>query len=367
MSLVRYNGGWNLYILSQNMVDKKEAGFQLGSVLVKCSIEGSDNCRPIYTTYTSKFGNCFTINSDWTSIAVARNSSKMSRLRRVNGIYMHFYLYLDPNISYSRNTGAVITFSSPDSVPDLVNGVYSLKNGDEYTFFMSQSISYLLPPPYVTNCTDYDKMGKTSFRSGLLTQQTCSAECAANFTFKICGCIISSYPYLYDYPGSVRICRLSVEKGICNSQQLESETVNAEHYCNGKFRAPCRKVTYEFSLSKQPIIAPGTVDEKSTQQLYENFLKKPVSLEAIKSSGIKVNLMFKSKDFMLYQHYPKYQDVELFSYIGGYVGMWLGISLANVLEVITNFSIKIKNWYLNLKEQSSKIIKPIQTTDVTEK
>ncbi|XP_076363230.1 epithelial sodium channel subunit gamma-2-like [Tachypleus tridentatus] len=284
---------------------------------------------------------------------------------------MHFYLYLDQNTSFVRRCSTCIALSPPDSVPDVLNGLYNLNNGAEYTFFIYQSISHLLPPPYATNCTDYGKMGRTPFRSGLLTQQTCFAECIANVTLEMCGCIYHNYPYLFDYPGSFRVCYEGKENGICNSQQLESERVNAEHYCNGICRVSCRKVTYEVSLSKQPIIVPGTVDEESIQQLYGNFLNKPVSLESIKSSGIKVNIMFKSKHVMVYQHYPKYQDVELFSYIGGYVGMWLGISLANVLEAIIDCSIKIKNWYFNLKEQSSNIIEPIHQAvvaiDVIEK
>ncbi|XP_076363231.1 epithelial sodium channel subunit gamma-2-like [Tachypleus tridentatus] len=298
------------------------------------------------------------------STAVTRNSSTISRSRRVNGIYMHFYLYLDQNISFSRTYGAVITLSSPDSVPNLVNALYNLENGKEYTFFVSQSISHLLPPPYATNCTDYDKMGRTSFRSGLLTQQTCFAECVANFTLKMCGCIHSSYPYSYEHFGSNHICLFGNQTGVCTTKNLESEKVNAKLYCDDKCHSPCRKVTYEVTPFQQPIIASGTVDEKSTQQLYGNFLNKPVSLEYIKSSGIKVNFMFKNKNLMVYQHYPRYQDVELFSYIGGYIGMWLGISLANVLEVIIKFINKIQNWYLNLKNQSLNIIKPIQQAEV---
>ncbi|XP_022238377.1 FMRFamide-activated amiloride-sensitive sodium channel-like [Limulus polyphemus] len=86
---------------------------------------------------------------------------------------------------------------------------------------------------------------------------------------------------------------------------------------------------------------------------------------------LKVVLLINNKELMVYQHHPRYQDVELFSYIGGYLGIWLGISLANILDVIIQSAIKVKNWFINLKGQSSKAIEPIEQTvatiDVVEK
>ncbi|XP_076359055.1 uncharacterized protein LOC143251690 [Tachypleus tridentatus] len=77
-------------------------------------------------------------------------------------------------------------------------------------------------------------------------------------------------------------------------------------------------------------------------------------------NGIKVALFVNNKELKTYQHYPRYQDVELFSYIGGYLGIWLGISLANVLEMIVDYTTKAKRWFLYLKGQSSKTIVPIE-------
>ncbi|XP_076363221.1 bile acid-sensitive ion channel-like isoform X2 [Tachypleus tridentatus] len=309
---------WNHYINSLTVAEMKEAGFQLDKSLVYCSVMGYYGCDPLYKSYTSVYGNCLTINNDWLPHAVIGN-----RYADESFIRMQFYLYVETNVTFPLNNGVVVAFSSPGSVPDIVNEVYSLEFGKMHVFSLSQSISHLLPPPYATNCTDYEKMGKASFRGGLLTKQTCFQECLANLTLKTCGCMYEDYPYLYEFPGPVRRCQQSREGGVCRTKPLKSETVDARHYCEGLCRIPCREY------------------------------------------AVKVSLIIHNKEVTTYQHHPKYQDLELFSYIGGYLGIWLGISLANILDVIINLSVKVKNWFLYLKGLSSNTILPFQQAVVT--
>ncbi|XP_076363224.1 uncharacterized protein LOC143253352 isoform X4 [Tachypleus tridentatus] len=158
---------WNHYINSLTVAEMKEAGFQLDKSLVYCSVMGYYGCDPLYKSYTSVYGNCLTINNDWLPHAVIGN-----RYADESFIRMQFYLYVETNVTFPLNNGVVVAFSSPGSVPDIVNEVYSLEFGKMHVFSLSQSISHLLPPPYATNCTDYEKMGKASFRGGLLTKQS---------------------------------------------------------------------------------------------------------------------------------------------------------------------------------------------------
>ncbi|XP_022251666.1 amiloride-sensitive sodium channel subunit alpha-like isoform X2 [Limulus polyphemus] len=292
---------WNHYINSLTVSELKEAGIHLDKVIVTCGFVGIDPC------------------------------------------------------DFPLKNEAVIAFSSPASVPDINNDVYSFDVGKEHTFSVSESISHMLPPPYVTNCTDYDEMGKAPFRGGLLTQQTCFTECVANLTFEMCGCMYDDYPYLYELPGPVRRCQQSVEEGACKTNPFKSETVDARHYCEGLCRIPCRKISFEVAYVEVLPLPSGPGEKGMAMQLYQSFLNRPISLESLRTTGVKVTLILNNKEVIVYRHYPKYQNVELFGYIGGYLGIWLGISLTNILDLITESSSKVKNLFLYLKGQSSKI------------
>ncbi|XP_076365900.1 bile acid-sensitive ion channel-like isoform X2 [Tachypleus tridentatus] len=240
---------WNHYKNSLTVAEMKEAGIQLDKVLVLCNFVGFDNCDPIYKTYTTMYGNCFTFNSDWMPESVVRNMSSSQTVVGGKKMHVYFYLYLDNNVTYPMTNDALIVLGSPDSVPDIINDAYFIEPGKIHTFSVSKSISNLLPPPYATNCTNYDKMGRTSLRAGLLIQETCFVECLANLTLEMCGCMYDDYPYLYDLPGPVRPCQQSMEEGVCKTNPLKSETVDARHYCEDLCRTPCRFVLPTERLS----------------------------------------------------------------------------------------------------------------------
>ncbi|XP_022251726.1 uncharacterized protein LOC111087853 [Limulus polyphemus] len=91
----------------------------------------------------------------------------------------------------------------------------------------------------------------------------------------------------------------------CKTNPIKSETVDARHYCEGLCRTPCRKATYEVSHYKEPLIIPDTSDEKVKIQLYQSFLKKPVSMESVRMWSCSVTLV-DILEFGLVSHWQMY-------------------------------------------------------------
>ncbi|CAL1262862.1 unnamed protein product, partial [Larinioides sclopetarius] len=55
-----------------------------------------------------------------------------------------------------------------------------------------------------------------------------------------------------------------------------------------------------------------------------------------------IRLAFNRMEVKKFSYYPKYQRNELFSYIGGYLGVWLGISLIAISDLLETFYIVMK-------------------------
>ncbi|GFQ84893.1 FMRFamide-activated amiloride-sensitive sodium channel [Trichonephila clavata] len=53
----------------------------------------------------------------------------------------------------------------------------------------------------------------------------------------------------------------------------------------------------------------------------------------ISSRLIKVKVYFEDSEILTIRYKPQFQEVEAFSYIGGFIGIWLGISLVQVADV----------------------------------
>ncbi|GFV00169.1 uncharacterized protein TNCV_4058401 [Trichonephila clavipes] len=71
------------------------------------------------------------------------------------------------------------------------------------------------------------------------------------------------------------------------------------------------------------------------------------------------------------KHSPKYQALEMFSHIGGYVGIWLGISLLALCEFIEG-AIRVISFILSQRKKKkehskSKMATSGQSTQHTKK
>ncbi|KAF8784224.1 hypothetical protein HNY73_011547, partial [Argiope bruennichi] len=52
---------------------------------------------------------------------------------------------------------------------------------------------------------------------------------------------------------------------------------------------------------------------------------------------ILVRVQFEDSEIMKIEYKATFQQVETFSYIGGFIGIWLGVSLVQVADVIESF------------------------------
>ncbi|KFM74726.1 FMRFamide-activated amiloride-sensitive sodium channel, partial [Stegodyphus mimosarum] len=50
-----------------------------------------------------------------------------------------------------------------------------------------------------------------------------------------------------------------------------------------------------------------------------------------------LKIYYGTLEHKIFRHIPKYDTMELFSYLGGYSGVWLGFSLLTIYELIDIF------------------------------
>ncbi|XP_071041011.1 uncharacterized protein [Parasteatoda tepidariorum] len=82
--------------------------------------------------------------------------------------------------------------------------------------------------------------------------------------------------------------------------------------------------------------------ENSYKMVYEELGSEEdkISGGSRSSSKNKILIRFSFRKFRLTRriYQPKFNDIELFSYVGGYMGMWLGISLVSILDLLESLS-----------------------------
>ncbi|KAM7296610.1 acid-sensing ion channel 4-B [Ixodes scapularis] len=219
-----------------------------------------------------------------------------------------------------------------------------------YIILVEQQTTLALPKPYQTKCVNYEAMKRSKKYYGMMTQNLCYERCRMELWLKKCGCISSRYAYR-DLHGS-RICDVPKTESCAKVDVSQKFTKK----CLKKCRQPCKEITYEVQITAQ-----GQKENADTDEDYEDEEPK----EEPKSLLFTINLLFASEKHTILQHLKKFTFIEVFGYLGGYVGIWLGMSFFSVLDSLILY---IRDKQLR-KIQETKV-RPIEVSspeDVTPK
>ncbi|CAN7980031.1 unnamed protein product [Ixodes pacificus] len=158
-----------------------------------------------------------------------------------------------------------------------------------------------LPPPFASKCTDYKARGIKKEFMGYLTQDLCVQECMIKQEGKTCGCVRPQHEYgsQFEFP----TCTFQTTV-ICD-KQITNKTLTK---CMKKCGAPCEETSYDVRLTSLG------EDRKEKGRI-----------------SFSVSVKFSSDSQKIFEYQPKLTVIEAFGYMGGYIGMWLGLSLYSLI------------------------------------
>ncbi|XP_042911915.1 uncharacterized protein [Parasteatoda tepidariorum] len=194
-----------------------------------------------------------------------------------------YFYHSDPVIMYAA------VHDRKHLVDPYTKGII-MKGGYRYTAFVSMKEELRLPYPYGSNCMDYLKEWRKNNGTGPLNELAC-----------------------------IEYCKLRKLK--FNNECIDEHTWYAPHretLCNIGQERVTDKIIKECSMEWS----------KSMKLITMKWNLKVVWL-----SSIYLRVSFRKFILSRRIFQPKYNSIELFSYIGGYMGMWLGINLVSIFDL----------------------------------
>lgn len=140
-------------------------------------------------------------------------------------------------------------------------------------------------------------------------QDSCTQTCLMKKETELCSCHMSDHEYSPMFNG--RICNL-LEGKNCWEAAFAADIFSA---CMESCQASCEDITYDSRVAGIHTI-PRSNKSKET------------------SYGL--TLRFATDSLELVTEQPQLSVIEVFGYVGGYLGIWLGFSLLQVLEYYYN-------------------------------
>ncbi|RMZ92978.1 acid-sensing ion channel 5 [Brachionus plicatilis] len=269
------------------------------------------NLKEFVYFYHSEYGNCYTFNSGVLQNGSHVDLKKMARSRRTDGLILILNFEIDKGLlEYPSELGGIIFIhnqeSSPYSVTGVLIGTKSTANiGLKRTFAKSE------PKPY-SECDGNTKNPESHeselyklilAKNGYYTQAFCIEQCYQKKLSQTCNCTEFMIPSVFDKEP----CDLY---GKCYQHIMGNfftfENINKE--CIDLCPLECEKQTFDQTISAQTL--NGT-DHYSVVYIYYDSLASTVVEES-----------------------PTTTPADLISSIGGVAGLFLGMSLLSLVEII---------------------------------
>nr|XP_042903904.1 uncharacterized protein LOC107436614 [Parasteatoda tepidariorum] len=202
---------------------------------------------------------------------------------------------------------------------------YVMEGGKQYNGDVSLNEIIRIKPPYSTNCYDYVSSWRANNGTGPLTQSECIEHCKLTTVRSLDKCVGANIFY-------------SHTEELCEHEITATDEIIKD--CTQKCQPACYERKYEVGYrekhgSKEEFDSSICTVINRMNEL-ENSSYAYGSVENCRLKQIKVTFSFGRFRLRRQIYNQQYQRVELFSYIGGYLGLWLGLGLISLFESLTN-------------------------------
>ena len=277
---------------------------------------------------------CYTFNHDKKRLYYQRGNGPLFGLSMI--LYVNQSDYV-PIMGFDNGIGLTVYIHSPNTHPFFgVHGI-SVPPGYSSNIAMHKIVTSRLPPPYSSGCHE----GKQDMEiiPGDYTLMGCEISCQYHYIYTKCGYIepfMRSFMPPDKYPRNKSSDVKTVIK--CRNQILREFFQHGfQEQCNCP--VPCEEEVYHriVSMTKWPAL----VD----MPLYRIVFAKSLNLTAdeltseyIRNNFLQIRVYF---DELAYKHVYeqcKISVAELYSNLGGQLGLWIGYSFFSIIELLAMLS-----------------------------
>ncbi|GFQ74397.1 hypothetical protein TNCT_200421 [Trichonephila clavata] len=300
-----------------NETTRFDGGHHPSDFMTKCLFNGSF-CPQNRITYFQniRYGNCITFNG--------RNKEMEPLTISDVGYNTGLILELDLETlfyqEYSTTTGARVIVHDPNETPAPEDHGFNVGPGYEVSVSLRQSVIIRLPTPFRDHCVDYP----THEGSSVTNQKDCVRTCMQTEIFSKCGCIDQTLNVMND----LNPCNLINNTQMCCLDDTLKKMAAYAPTCNCP--QPCESISYN------ELLTTAVWPSKAL------FSKDLFMFNYYRNEKLRLNIFFSYLEKSVFKQKPKFEGFELINYLGCELGLWLGLSLFSVFEIVEKTSLIVK-------------------------
>ena len=332
---------------------RKRLGHTIQDILIDCSFNSVTCTASDFTwSFDPVLGNCYSFNTKPNDSRVELKQSSFAGL--MYGLRLQLYARFHDNLTFFNlhsknyynkyNAHGLFVFieNSTSLVDHTFDGGFRLPSGFETSIKIERRISLNLPKPY-SSC-DLDNNKAADYHSFLVnliarspygyTQQLCFEQCYQQELVNECNCTdtfaLSLFRENICYTANDSVC-----SGIVWNKVYQNRSF-FRHNCLESCPLECNKTDFNTKISFLELMSDEyfvnvILDRRN---LSADFVAMPISNEKATNSFVTVNMYYDSLSYSMSTESPQMDLVALLASIGGNLGLFLGVSVFSMGELV---------------------------------
>ena len=334
---------WNLdkSIETLSIEEKKKLGHDLKDILLECFFNNKEcNEKDFVWSYDVVYGNCFTFNSGVDSNGTKINLKESSSTGLASGLKLTLYVNVYEKFNWYRGLGAVIRIGNSSYSTYFSDSGMFLPPGFTTYISVEREFKSMLPKPF-SNCEIdsnfkaikegmdlYNLMSQSEYE---YTQKLCFVQCYQKYIISENNC---SYPRLLSIFKLVKECPDDVLFSILSEDKhFDRDFINKN--CLNLCPLECEQNLYKTSISLTHLNGNSFISRiGKSSKLKKDFINRTLDSTTVEKSIASVYVFYDSLSYNLIIESPQMDGVTLLGSIGGNLGLFLGVSVFSLCEVI---------------------------------
>jgi hypothetical protein len=330
------------------MEQKEKLSHSLNETLLSCLFDYETcNETDFQWEWDTYYGNCYNFNSGFNSKGEKVELRKTFIDGSNFGLHVEFYVNFYEELMFFNSVidslGLLIRIDNISHVIDYLTDGISISPGYQTNLALNRQFRENLPKPY-SNCDDFKNMNYDfnynlynliSQSKYVYTQKFCLQQCLQNLFVNSCNCCISDSVCLTN--ASICSSESQLECAFFKTYKglyLKSDFVQKN--CLPQCPLECKSSQITYTSSSSHLLPKIYINLlKNNPSLRSDFINRSLDNElVVLQSIVKLNIFYDSLSYTTTTESPQMDVVSLIANIGGNLGLFMGVCLFSLGEMV---------------------------------
>jgi hypothetical protein len=321
---------------SGNITLKQSMGFKIDESFMNASFHSKpiqDYEKYFKWTFDNFYGNCF----DFNSLESESNETKAVKISGpANGLVFTYFIGNNEKYSDSTTKGAIIMIQNNTNQRDFENVIQVQSNAETF-ITMRRTFTNRLPSPYSSCVYSYQYSQLRNQKNRIYRQRDCYEFWNQLIVGNYCNCSL----FYIDHASDTKNCESPSEIDCSDKVSLElldyvSEYKLLDPETQDDCPMECNSVDYTISTSVSGPLTKSYLNllrkNKIIISKFDNISQ--VSDQDLANSIVRVYINYDQLAYTNITEVGAFTVINLISNIGGFLGLFLGMSLLSLFEFI---------------------------------